>query len=142
MNVVRRGSTSIAKSFIAAPLNYSKCINIDISRGASRAALCGFSIPISRKLHTSSLWRQRSALNARSQENEDEGIEEDSIQDVISQTPSPARNYGPVTKFAELDERNMVCKTVVQTITKDLGLETMTHVQSLTINETLKGTDV
>ncbi|KAG8528135.1 uncharacterized protein KY384_007051 [Bacidia gigantensis] len=48
---------------------------------------------------------------------------------------------GPVTQFKELAERGMVCKTVVDTLTQDMGLESMTEVQSLTINETLKGTD-
>lgn len=36
----------------------------------------------------------------------------------------------------------MVCPTVVNTLTQEMGLETMTQVQSLTINETLKGGDV
>ena len=49
---------------------------------------------------------------------------------------------GAVTKFQELADRKLVCKTVVDTITKDMKLETMTQVQSLTINETLKGIDV
>ena len=53
-----------------------------------------------------------------------------------------AIQHGPVTKFKDLATRNMVCKTVVDTITRDMGLETMTQVQSLTINETLKGIDV
>jgi len=53
-----------------------------------------------------------------------------------------ATRYGPVTSFNELSERGMVCNTVVNTITQGMGLETMTEVQSLTINETLKGIDV
>lgn len=53
-----------------------------------------------------------------------------------------ATQHGPVTKFEDLGTRNMVCKTLVDTITRDMGLETMTQVQSLTINETLKGIDV
>lgn len=36
----------------------------------------------------------------------------------------------------------MVVPTVVKTITQGMKLDTMTHVQSLTINETLKGGDV
>ena len=36
----------------------------------------------------------------------------------------------------------MVSETVIDTITRQMGLETMTHVQSLTINEILKGQDV
>ena len=50
--------------------------------------------------------------------------------------------HGPVTRFQELLDRGLVCETVVNTIVKDMGLETMTQVQSMTINETLKGIDV
>lgn len=53
-----------------------------------------------------------------------------------------AVRYGPVTKFAELLERKMVSKSIVDTLTQRMGLETMTQVQSLTINESLKGIDV
>ncbi|KAL8795691.1 MAG: hypothetical protein Q9195_001929 [Heterodermia aff. obscurata] len=53
-----------------------------------------------------------------------------------------ATQDGPATKFQDLSERNLVCNTLVQTITKDMGLETMTPVQSKTINETLRGIDV
>jgi hypothetical protein len=60
----------------------------------------------------------------------------------VEKPPQTKAQYGSVTKFVELAERNMVCKTVVNTIVRDLELETMTHVQSLTINETLKGIDV
>ena len=50
--------------------------------------------------------------------------------------------YGPVTRFAELGERNMVAKSIVNTLTEGMGLQTMTQVQSMTINESLKGVDV
>ena len=53
-----------------------------------------------------------------------------------------ASNNGLVTKFQELADRKMVSPTVVRTITQDMKLETMTQVQSMTINETLKGIDV
>lgn len=56
--------------------------------------------------------------------------------------PSGSQIDGQVTLFEELGTRNMVCKTVVDTITQEMGLKTMTQVQSLTINETLKGVDV
>ena len=79
---------------------------------------------------------------------EDEAVEEEIEQEVHSQHPpsdaqiNQATEHGPVTKFKELAQRGMVCKTVVDTITRDMGLETMTPVQSLTINESLKGIDV
>ncbi|KAL8859494.1 MAG: hypothetical protein Q9178_003893 [Gyalolechia marmorata] len=53
-----------------------------------------------------------------------------------------ATQHGPVTRFVELQERGMVCPTLVKTLVEDMRLETMTQVQSLTINETLKGGDV
>lgn len=79
---------------------------------------------------------------------EDEAIEGEIEQEVFAQTPptdaqiNRAVKYGPVTKFKDLAERGMVCQTVVDTITKDMGLETMTQVQSLTMNESLKGKDM
>ncbi|KAL8854737.1 MAG: hypothetical protein Q9221_000519 [Calogaya cf. arnoldii] len=66
-------------------------------------------------------------------------IEDESDHEVTAQRPP--RN-GPVTRFIELQERGMVCPTVVKTLVEDMKLETMTQVQSLTINETLKGGDV
>ena len=48
----------------------------------------------------------------------------------------------PLTKFQELADQKLVCKTVIDTIIKDMKLETMTEVQSMTIKETLKGVDV
>ena len=53
-----------------------------------------------------------------------------------------ASSSGLVTKFQELADRKMVSPTVVKTITQEMKLETMTQVQSMTINETLKGIDV
>lgn len=49
---------------------------------------------------------------------------------------------GRVTKFHQLADLNMVSPVIINTLTKGMGLETMTQVQSLTINETLKGIDV
>ena len=53
----------------------------------------------------------------------------------------PAEN-SVVTRFEELSRHGLVCDTVVKTLTKTMGLETMTPVQSMTMNETLKGDDV
>lgn len=75
-------------------------------------------------------------------------MEEEIVDEANSQRPPSdaqtheATRYGPVTRFNELSERGMVCNTVVETITQGMGLDTMTEVQSLTINETLKGIDV
>lgn len=49
---------------------------------------------------------------------------------------------GPITTFRELDTRKMVHPNVVRALTGSMGLETMTEVQTATINEALKGTDI
>lgn len=56
--------------------------------------------------------------------------------------PSTDGAKAPITKFAELETRGVIHKNVVQALTRDMGLETMTDVQSATINEALKGTDI
>ena len=79
---------------------------------------------------------------------EGEAVEGEIEHDVFSQTPpsdqriNPAGQHGHVTKFNDLVERGMVCRTVVDTITKAMGLETMTEVQSMTISQSLKGQDM
>ena len=83
-----------------------------------------------------------------SAEAQDEAIEGQIEADVNSQRPpsdedvNASASLGRVTKFQQLADLNMVSPVVVKTLTADMGLETMTQVQSLTINETLKGIDV
>ncbi|KAF7195916.1 ATP-dependent RNA helicase, mitochondrial [Pseudocercospora fuligena] len=48
----------------------------------------------------------------------------------------------PLTKFADLGSSGVLHDNVVRTLTKEMGLETMTEVQTKTINEALKGQDV
>ena len=74
---------------------------------------------------------------------EEEGEVQDFSQKHDPRSHSSGGSPGAlVTKFQELAERKMVSETVIQTITQNMKLETMTQVQSLTINETLKGIDV
>ena len=97
-------------------------------------------------------WRRRRERKrqsfASSAVAEGEAVEEETEQEAFSQTPpsdkqiNGAVQHGPVTKFKDLVERGMVCKTVVDTITKAMGLETMTEVQSMTISQSLKGQDM
>jgi ATP-dependent RNA helicase MSS116 len=49
---------------------------------------------------------------------------------------------GPVTRFKDLATRGLVHPNVINTITKQMKLETMTEVQTRTINEALSGTDM
>ncbi|KAB2578956.1 ATP-dependent RNA helicase [Lasiodiplodia theobromae] len=48
----------------------------------------------------------------------------------------------PITKFEELQERGIVHKNVIKAIVDDMGIHTMTDVQSATINQALQGTDL
>jgi ATP-dependent RNA helicase MSS116 len=52
------------------------------------------------------------------------------------------RQDGPVTEFADLATRGLVHPNIINTITKQMRLTTMTDVQTRTINEALLGTDV
>lgn len=47
----------------------------------------------------------------------------------------------PVTKFQELQDRDIIHRNIVKNLT-GMGLETMTEVQSKTINSAIKGTDI
>ena len=47
-----------------------------------------------------------------------------------------------ITKFQDLADKGHVHPTIIKQITETMGHHTMTDVQSLTIDETLKGTDV
>ena len=94
---------------------------------------------------TSPQWRRYAAAEAEVEENFDEGQIESQVNSKKSPSASQIdelRSRGLITKFRELAEQKLVSPVVVETLTKNMGLETMTPVQSLTINETLKGTDV
>lgn len=54
----------------------------------------------------------------------------------------PAATPALITKFADLDGAGLIEPTVVRTLTQKMKLETMTEVQSRTLNEALKGKDV
>lgn len=56
--------------------------------------------------------------------------------------PEQSTLIDPITRFDELETRNIVHRNVVSTLTGEMGLETMTEVQTRTINEALKGQDV
>lgn len=48
----------------------------------------------------------------------------------------------PLTKFQDLQDQGVIHRNVVRNMTEGMGLETMTEVQSKTINAALKGTDI
>ena len=49
---------------------------------------------------------------------------------------------GAITKFSDLGAQGMVSPVLIDTITKSLGFQTMSEVQSATISEALKGVDM
>ncbi|TKA34368.1 hypothetical protein B0A50_00350 [Salinomyces thailandicus] len=75
-----------------------------------------------RSLHQSALLRQQSAAAQATQDHD-----------------APRSR---ITRFDELEKNNIVHPNVIRTLTKDMGLETLTDVQQATINEALKGTDI
>jgi ATP-dependent RNA helicase MSS116 len=70
--------------------------------------------------HESAKWRQNAAVAEQTYE----------------------ANDGPVTRFADLAKRGLVHPAIIKTITDKMKLETMTDVQTRTINEALSGVDV
>ena len=137
-NAARRGPASVARFFNsfspATRSNPSLFSHLHFSAG-------GYGRPCSaiRTLSCTSILRQQASAPA---------IEAEIEQEVNAQRPpsdsqiKEAIQHGPITKFKGLSERRMVCDTLIRTITEDMRLETMTQVQSMTINETLKGIDV
>lgn len=133
----RRGHASVAKC-LRLPFTSSRLYNLAPSWENTYSVARLASIPVSRAFNTTSSWRQEATGQSLAYQQNGVAAGEESIGNSLRS----AAQYGPVTKFAELSERNLVCSRVVDTITRDMKLETMTDVQSLTINETLKGIDV
>ncbi|KAH0541456.1 hypothetical protein FGG08_004065 [Glutinoglossum americanum] len=53
-----------------------------------------------------------------------------------------ATDHGPIAQFQQLADQGLVNRNIIQTITKELRLETMTEVQSMTIRDSLSGHDI
>ena len=77
---------------------------------------------------------------ARREYEEEEEVE--SVVETDDLQSEPAADHGPVTEFKDLTNNGLVCKTLVDTLVQDMGMKTMTPVQSLTIHESLKGGDM
>lgn len=139
ITAARRGHASIARCLRLPPSTFPTTSNLALLSWKNTNPIARLpSTPASRAFSIASQWKQEAAV--QSQEYQRTG---NSTGGQSSQNPPQSKaQYGPVTKFAELGERNMVCPSIVDRITRDMKLETMTHVQSLTINETLKGIDV
>ncbi|KAL9590842.1 MAG: hypothetical protein Q9203_000389 [Teloschistes exilis] len=135
----RRGLASIPKS-VYSPSIRALCIETPSLRPRLSYPSRSLALSRIRKFNVLPLNRQRAAAAL--------AVEEEIADEVSAQQPpsdsqiDKATRHGPVTTFKELGDRSMVCQTVVKTLVEDMKLETMTQVQSLTINETLKGGDV
>ncbi len=144
LNIARRGPSSIARSLFSLS-SCSRCSRPVNSQDLQPCVPRTIFPTTARHFGSSSQWRRYAAASVAV---EDEAIEGEIEQEVFSQTPpsdtqiNRAVRHGPVTRFEDLAERGMVCQNVVNTITKEMGLETMTQVQSMTINESLKGQDM
>ena len=92
----------------------------DVSRSVTRLDRLSF-----RSVHSSSLRQQQAAAAAQEY-----------------QSAHDPEADGVITRFEELESKNLVHPNVVRTLTRRMGLETMTEVQTRTINEALRGTDV
>lgn len=94
-----------------------------------------------RQLHSTTRWLRDASAAAR--------VEYDVTADTQDRNDAPSRSKlaqdtkaEPITRFQELVERNLVDENLIRPLTEDMNITTMTHVQSLTINQTLKGVDV
>ena len=135
LNIARRGPASTIPSLLSRSIPL-RCIRTAQARDVQQCIPRGTYAIAPRPFSTSTKWRQFAAAATA---HEDEAIQSEDPPNAQTRQPT---NYGPVTKFKELAERGMVSETVIDTLTRQMGLETMTHVQALTINEILKGQDV
>ena len=75
-------------------------------------------------------------------------VEEDVEGEVDARRPATAAEadqaskHGAITTFGGLAERGLVNESIIRTVTERMHITDMTQVQSMTINETLKGSDV
>ena len=129
LKVLKRGPASVKFSSPLVSFN-SQCLRLVHPRADRRLAPpLSYSLT-SRSIQTTSTWRQNAVASAAQEE-------------VDAEEPGDRQFAdGPITRFEDLGTQAVVSQTVVDTITKDMGLETMTDVQSQTMNESLKGTDM
>lgn len=115
-HVLARGVRTRLPSAIRSPLvNRSiRCLQPSAQAGA----------PLSRAFHATPLFKQPASAATATQEQGEE-----------------SSSTGEITQFSELGTRGLVSQNIVNAISR-MGIETMTDVQRLTINQTLKGNDV
>ena len=139
MSVLRRGLTSCTRTISLRSGPPSTCIRFTTSTYHTGLYTDVYSIFAKRSISSTNQWRQRAAANAWIEDHSPETPTSSLQSDSQRNNPS---QHGPITDFRELGERNLVNHALVSNLTDQMSLKTMTQVQSLTINETLKGTDV
>ena len=143
MLTIRRGSASVVARYLSSLPQRSVHLSCVRPQTIEVRLIQNTPSILFKSFGTSRQWRQQAAA----------ALEQDAIKGSSGQeanAPEPPQGpqinagvkSGPPTHFKQLAECGMVCGTVIDTITRDMGLETMTPVQSLTIGETLKGVDV
>ncbi|KAL1594549.1 hypothetical protein SLS60_010309 [Paraconiothyrium brasiliense] len=120
-SALRRCPASLARSIPTTALP-SRVLRASLPLSTSAVRITAPRIPAIAKaaFHQSARWQQIAA----------EAAEEQSTQNE------------PVTRFADLATRGLVHPNIVNTLTRQMKLDTMTDVQTRTINEALSGVDV
>lgn len=122
-HALRRCPASLSRNVSSVTL-LSRVLRPSLVQTPSAIRLTTARLPIiaTQAFHQSAKWHQTAAAEAPTEQHEP--------------------NDGPVTRFKDLALRGLVHPNVVNTITRDMKLETMTDVQTRTINEALSGADM
>lgn len=122
---MRRCPTSVSRALSTAAIA-QRTVQFSVSQSlvASRRIAPLASKVFVASLHQSAVWRQVAVA------------EQASTGEATQQEQEPIRN------FKDLATKGLVHPNIVNTITKHMKLETMTDVQTATINEALSGVDM
>ena len=69
-------------------------------------------------------------------------LAQDGINATSDNAGSVQQDGGPATTFQQLGERGLIHPNLLRSLTQDMGLHTMTDIQTLTIHKGLKGVDM
>lgn len=122
-NVCRRASASVSRRIAASAI--------------SRSAVCKQSIlPLGTGKLSQSIIICSNSFHSSPLHNQYDGAAASPIQEGEGESSEL------ITRFQDLADKGMVHETVIDRIVNGMGYENMTMVQSMTINESLKGTDM
>ncbi|PVI04118.1 DEAD-domain-containing protein [Periconia macrospinosa] len=128
-SALRRCPASLSRNVSSVALS-SRVLRTSLVQTPSAVRLAVPRLPViaTQAFHQSAKWYQTAEAAAEA--------EAEAVEDEYEP------NNGPVTKFKDLALRGLVHPNLVNTITNSMKLETMTDVQTRTINEALSGVDV